>query len=138
MAHTIRGRSSAEASGDDVTVLLCEANPSFRRLISLLLEGHGYRVVACAPGDDLEALPNLTQVNVAVVDLNLNGWKSDWSVLDTVRNNPKTGNVPVIVTATSKSAFVNPPASYANNCVPLVKPFDLTELHVTLQSLLRA
>lgn len=127
------------------TVLLIEANPSLRRLISLSLQHSGLHVLeACS----LHLAPITTQpIDVLVIDID-RSMKNDWSLLEKIQSYPQLASLPIVALAwdypsMTSSALPAPLAtststivSSSSETVLLNKPFDARNLYHTIQRLL--
>lgn len=130
------------------TILLIEADPSLRRLMTLGLQQSGIHVVeACS----LSLVPVTTQsFDLLVLDVD-RGMTSDWSLLEKIQSDPHLASLPIVVLAwdyplpdgtlstttlspsTSKASIVE---STSSQIVLLDKPFDARALYRTIQQLL--
>jgi CheY-like chemotaxis protein len=132
------------------TILLIEADPSLRRLMTLGLQHSGMHVIeACS----LESLaPVTTQpFDLLVLDIN-RGMTSDWSLLEKIQSNPHLASLPIVVltwdhplldsTPPSTTPFSPSPseasmvAATNSQVILLAKPFDARALYRTIQHLL--
>ena len=131
------------------TVLLIEADPSLRRLMTLGLQHGGMHVIeACS----LEALAPVTAQSFDLLVLDVDhGMTSDWSLLEKIQSNPHLASLPIVVLAwdhplldgTPSTAMLSPSTSEASMVVStcsqvvlLDKPFDARALYRTIQQLL--
>lgn len=78
------------------TVLLIDPNEDSREIYSLLFAHHGYRVCAVGDPDDGLAVAALDHPSVVVTEL-FTRTESGWRILDALRANPATADIPVIV-----------------------------------------
>ncbi|HEX3643115.1 MAG TPA: response regulator [Ktedonobacteraceae bacterium] len=131
------------------TILLIEADPSLRRLMTLGLQHSGMHVIeACS----LESLAPVTtqSLDLLVLDINL-GMTSDWSLLEKIQSNPHLASLPIVVLtwdhplldSTSSTTTFSPSTSEASmvaatdsQVILLAKPFDARALYRTIQHLL--
>jgi CheY-like chemotaxis protein len=143
------------------TILVIEADPSLRRLITLGLCHSGMHVIAVSSIQELPALDTQT-LDLLVVDVD-QGVKSDWSLLSVLREQPQLATLPIIALSWESSTEdrVSLPTSLFSSlpflssdrrdrvlrrscalCVPaenvtnLSKPFDARALHTTIAELL--
>lgn len=111
----------------DVTVLLVEDSPDLRSMLSILLETHGYRVVAASTGYDAVRLARRVRPQLVLTDLALPGIDG-WEVTNQIRADPALEDVPVIaITAYSLNAL-GPLVRQAGFARVLAKPLDITVL----------
>ncbi len=128
------------------TILLIEADPSLRRLMTLGLQHSGIHVIeACS----LETLVPVTAQSFDLLVLDVDrGMTSDWSLLEKIQSNPHLASLPIVVLAwdrpsTSSTITFSPSTSGASmvvltssQMVLLDKPFDARALYRTIQQLL--
>ena len=131
------------------TILLIEADPSLRRLMTLGLQHSGMHVIeACS----LESFAPVTtqSLDLLVLDINL-GMTSDWSLLEKIQSNPHLASLPIVVLAwdhplldgtpspTTLSPSTSETSVLVSTCSQVVlldKPFDARALYRTIQQLL--
>lgn len=119
------------------TILLIEADPSLRRLISLGLHHRGMQVIDVgSPGE----LGNLEKLAPGLVILDVDGEAgSDHSLLAELQSHPILSHVPAVVLAWDclLSEDIRPDSQWIQlTC--LTKPFDARTLHTTVQDILAA
>ncbi|GCE18087.1 response regulator transcription factor [Dictyobacter kobayashii] len=117
------------------TVLLLEADPSMRRLISLGLRHRGLEVIeanslATISSTDLQSL------DLLILDVD-EGVSCDWTLLQTVQEQPELSSLPTVVLSwdpplEEKSSSLTTIAQ----CVCVNKPFDARALHDGVDHLL--
>ena len=106
------------------TVLVVEDSDVIRRVISLILEGEGYHVVATDRGRD--ALQLARHERPAAVTLDLNLPDSDGrDVLRQLKGDARTGEIPVIVVSAYAEALSADDRRRADDVI--AKPFDLDD-----------
>lgn len=126
------------------TILLIEADPSLRRLMTLGLQHSGMHVVeACSP----LAAVTAQSFDLVVLDID-RGIASDWSLLEKIQSNPHLASLPIVVLTwngsyTSSIANFSPPTastsvvvSTSEQIMLLDKPFDARNLYHIIQTLL--
>ena len=113
------------------TVLLIEADPSLRRIISLGLQHQGMHVVEAT---SLKTIPtaDLMTLDLLIFDIDA-GVKSNWSWLESVQRDNNLAALPTVVlswegTRTGESSEAQ------QTC--LAKPFDARALQQTVEQLL--
>jgi CheY-like chemotaxis protein len=147
------------------TILVIEADPSLRRLITLGLCHSGMHVIAVSSIQELPALDTQT-LDLLVVDVD-QGVKSDWSLLSALREQPQLATLPIIALSwesstedrvslptslfsslpflSSRRTFgqaqgtasaLSSSSSPLRNVTNLSKPFDARALHTTIAELL--
>ena len=106
------------------TVLVVEDSDVIRRVISLILEGEGYHVLATARGRD--ALTLAQDERPAAVTLDLNLPDSDGrDVLRQLKGDERTTEIPVIVVSAFAEALSADDRTRADDVI--AKPFDLDD-----------
>jgi CheY-like chemotaxis protein len=134
-----------EQSLSTSTILLIEADPSLRRLMTLGLQHSGMQVVEA---NSLVLTPVMAQAyDLLVLDIDC-GMASDWSLLEKIQSNPQLAALPIVVlswddshtstnaplsSSTSATAMIVPTCS---QMILLDKPFDARALYHTIQKLL--
>lgn len=117
-----------KSSGTPTSVYIAEDNPILLQGLERALLSSGYDVRAADGGQallDLLEEPNLP--DILVVDVMMPGM-SGLEVLETVRANPRTATLPVML-ITAAAEEVLPAAKMAGNHVDLLmKPFRLNDL----------
>jgi CheY-like chemotaxis protein len=128
------------------TILLIEADPSLRRLMTLGLQHSGMHVIeACS----LEALAPVTAQSCDLVVLDVDrGMTSDWSLLEKIQSNPHFASLPIVALAWDHpdTPFITTPSPsipstsvavpICSQIMLLDKPFDARALYRTIQQLL--
>jgi CheY-like chemotaxis protein len=130
------------------TILLIEADPSLRRLMTLGLQHNGMDVVE---GCSLESLvPMMAQpFDLVVLDVD-RGMTSDWSLLEKIQANPHLASLPIVVLSWDSGSYTSPSAMFSPSTAStsmiistssaqvalLDKPFDARALYHTIQKLL--
>ncbi|MDQ2903865.1 MAG: hypothetical protein M3Y81_09960 [Chloroflexota bacterium] len=121
--------------GSRSTVLLVEADPSLRRLITLGLEYHGMHVIEAGSLAELSA-PAGPAPELLVLDID-QGIRCDWSLLEATQATPSLAGLPIVVLAWEQL----PVESGDQDTLPeyvtcLAKPFDARALHALTERLL--
>ncbi|MBX5490546.1 MAG: response regulator [Chloroflexi bacterium] len=107
------------------TVLVIEDSEPIRRILALLLEGHGYRVVTAADGTTGLALARELHPDAITLDLRLPGLDGRL-VLRELANDPRTHQIPVLVISAYAGTLADSERAHATDI--LAKPFDVDEL----------
>jgi CheY-like chemotaxis protein len=128
------------------TILLIEADPSLRRLMTLGLQHNGLHVVESG---SLESLVPMTAQHFDLVVLDIDrGMASDWSLLEKIQSNTDLASLPLVVltwdhrdapSTSTLSSSTTISSVAAPTCSPVVwldKPFDARALHRIIQHLL--
>ena len=121
---------------DPISVLVVDDDASIVEMIRMGLEAEGMHVLSA--GDGAEALEVLRREHVDVVLLDIMMPRVDgWMALMEIRNDPATADIPVIM-LTAKTQDLARILAFKQGVQQYVtKPFNLTELIVRIQSLMR-
>lgn len=127
------------AQGKTYNILLIEADPSFRRLISLGLEHQGMHIIEASSPATAPVL-DTQQLHLLILDID-NGMKSDWSLLEAAQKHPHFAALPTIVLSweqlslehQSQGTVVAPTQTLC-----LTKPFDARKLYSMVAQMLAA
>ncbi|HWP30033.1 MAG TPA: response regulator [Chloroflexota bacterium] len=107
------------------TILVVEDSEPIRRILGLLLEGHGYEVLAVEAGR--EGIAAAQQLLPCAITLDLSLPDVDGrEVLRELKADPRTRGIPVIVVSAYASTLTA--AERAAAAEVLSKPFDVDEL----------
>ena len=106
------------------TVLVVEDSDVIRRVISLILEGEGYHVVATARGGDALELARHAQPAAVTLDLDLPD-SDGRDVLRQLKGDASTTQIPVIVVSAVAEGLSVDDRRRADDVI--AKPFDLDD-----------
>lgn len=106
------------------TVLVVEDSDVIRRVISLILEGEGYHVVATDRGRDAVELAQHERPAAVTLDLNLPD-SDGRDVLRRLKGDARTTEIPVIVVSAFAEALTADDRRRADDVI--AKPFDLDD-----------
>jgi CheY-like chemotaxis protein len=106
------------------TVLVVEDSDVIRRVISLILEGEGYHVVATDRGQDALALARHERPDAVTLDLNLPD-SDGRAVLRQLKGDERTTEIPVIVVSAFAEGLSADDRRRADDVI--AKPFDLDD-----------
>jgi CheY-like chemotaxis protein len=107
------------------TILVIEDSEPIRRILALLLEGHGYDVVAVERGRDGLDLAQSLHPCAITLDISLPDLDGR-EVLRALKNDPRTETIPVVVVSAYASMLSEGERAAAAEV--LSKPFDVEEL----------
>lgn len=112
-------------------VLVVDDDPSFLDLMQALLTGEGYEVATCRQSQ--AALHQVETFHPQVITLDLRMPEpSGWQVLETLKHDPATSDIPVIVVSAAGAELAETRErlrGYEGRGVSiLVKPFEIDEL----------
>jgi len=121
---------------DPISVLVVDDDASIVEMIRMGLEAEGMHILSASDG--AEALEVLRKEHVDVVLLDIMMPRVDgWMALMEIRNDPATADIPVIM-LTAKTQDLARILAFKQGVQQYVtKPFNLTELIVRIQSLMR-
>jgi CheY-like chemotaxis protein len=103
-------------------------------LLSEILTDEGYQVVSAASGNDGIALIAQHKPHLVILDFYLSGSINGLSVVEHVRANRSTADIPIIVsTAASNFGSENARELQALKCAFLAKPFEIDTLLRTVE-----
>ncbi|NNC40786.1 MAG: response regulator [Acidimicrobiia bacterium] len=119
------------------TVLVVEDAEATRRLIEMSMVIDGYKVIQREDGESgLQAAKDEIP-DAIVLDIALPGIDG-WQVLELLRSDVMTKNIPVVVVTAHDTAATRTRADFATADAFVGKPFDLNYLRKTVLSLLEA
>jgi len=81
---------------DAPVVLVCDDDPSAREVVTTLLRGRGYRVIAVASGEEAVEVAARERPSVILLDLLMPGL-SGWDTAARLRARPETWEIPVVI-----------------------------------------
>jgi CheY-like chemotaxis protein len=117
-------------------ILIVEDDPAIRRLVTMVLQRHGYRVDVAADGLEAVLKLGVSEYDVIVLDLmmpNLDGF----TFLNTFAENDPDRLRKVIVTSAASPAVIKERMTASPYAV-LPKPFDILELAKHVRSCIDA
>jgi CheY-like chemotaxis protein len=110
-------------------ILVANNDTAFLHLMEDLLAEEGYEVTVTAANDQAYDLIRKDRPALVILDLTMQQPDDGWTVLNLLRLDPETMNIPVIVSSVdSKFLKEKEPALRAKQCDIIEKPFDLDEL----------
>jgi CheY-like chemotaxis protein len=100
------------------------------KLMCETLEGEGFRIYSVSNGKDALKLVQEIEFEAIILDIALKGALNGWDVLDALRANVKTINIPVIIS----SVYENKGKAMSKDVSEyLVKPFRSNQLIETIK-----
>ena len=122
----ITGTSEPGRPGGSLgTILVVEDRDVIRCVLSLILEGAGYRVIATEQGREALELARHERPDVITLELALAD-ADGREVLRQLKHDPVTGQIPIVVISGFAEALTPADRWYAADVIP--KPFDLDDL----------
>ena len=113
---------------EHIEILVVDDNPSYRHLITTVLEANGFSVVTAENGEEALEMLKTHKPSLIVSDLMMP--KVDgYGLIDSVRNNPETKHIPVIL-LTEKASTEDISYGYKTQKVEyyIAKPFSNNQL----------
>lgn len=114
------------------TIFVLDDDIGFTRIVSIVLESDGYRVIKDNEGN-IEKLFHYGQPDVVLLDCNL-GRKSGVEICRSLKENPFTSGIPVILVSGEDNLDELAIRSRANDF--LAKPFELNQLLIKIRGIL--
>jgi DNA-binding response OmpR family regulator len=101
----------------------------FLDLMYTLLAEEGYRCIICKESDAVYPLIKEQRPDLVILDIRLGIPETGWTILELVRLDPATVQIPVIVCSADTTFLrAKEEALHALHCDILEKPFDLDAL----------
>ncbi|MCA9914538.1 MAG: response regulator, partial [Anaerolineae bacterium] len=105
---------SAERESRRERILIIDDQPDALRLLAYLLDEHGdFRVFTAQSGDEGIMMVARRRPDLVILDLRMPG-KDGFAVLDELRGNPETANIPVLVVTGDVDLSASEQESLAN------------------------
>jgi CheY-like chemotaxis protein len=102
---------------------------AFLHLMHDLLEDEGYDVRLHHEGSDAHVVVKDESPDLIILDIRMEHPDTGWKLLELIRLDPATRDIPVIVCSADSVALQSKEAALAEqNCLALEKPFDLDAL----------
>jgi CheY-like chemotaxis protein len=113
----------------DPVIAVVNNDTEFLELMQDLLSVEGYRTVICKEGDKAYSLVKEIQPSLVVLDIRMDQPETGWTILELLRLDPQTTQIPVIV-CSADAPFLREKAAtlHSLRCDVLEKPFDLESL----------
>jgi DNA-binding response OmpR family regulator len=110
-------------------IAVVDNDTEYLDLMHDLLSMEGYRTLICKEGGKVHALVKEAQPDLIVLDIRLDHPEEGWTILEILRLDPETTNIPVIV-CSADARFLRDKAATLHElrCDILEKPFDLEML----------
>jgi CheY-like chemotaxis protein len=119
-------------------IAVVDDDPVFLELMhDLLASGAGYEVVTSLSCAEAHQLVRQHRPDLVILDLMMGRNQFGWTVLDALRGDPDTRQVPVLVCSAAVSSLQAHSAHLRHQSArAIVKPFDIDDLLTTVQSML--
>lgn len=118
-------------------VLVVEDSPVIQRLIDMTLKSGGFEVEFSDSGTEGLEMAKTCLHDIVVLDIGLPGLDG-WQVLQALRENEPTRDLPVIVLTAHGRARVQEEADSKGANLALSKPFNPVDFREAVSALLRA
>ncbi len=111
------------------TIAVVNNDTDFLGLMNDLLTLEGYQTLICREGDRAYGFIKEAQPDLVVLDVRLDHAEQGWTILELLRLDPATTQIPVIV-CSADAQFLREKAAalHDQRCDTLEKPFDLDTL----------
>lgn len=110
-------------------IIVVEDEPPINDLICEILTDEGYIAIACLSGDEALFLIDTGLPDLIIMDLFLDGVQTGLSVLQHLRTQPHTKDIPVVMcSAATERLHTLREELEALHCTILEKPFDIGDL----------
>lgn len=119
---------------DRRTVIVVDDSDQIRDVLTLLLEGEGYRVLPVEDGETALMMTKLLSPALITLDIGLPG-EDGTQILRRLKADPETSDIPVIVVSGQPYMF-EPDGSVEADGV-LSKPFELDDMQQLVSALIR-
>jgi CheY-like chemotaxis protein len=115
-------------------IVVVNDNPEFLELVETLLSEERYAVSVCVHGDKAYQLIKAERPNLVILDVRMVG-VDEWQVLDMIKLDPDTADIPVIVCSAAVREIEAAEARLREQkCDILLKPFNIDELIAKVQT----
>ncbi|HXG36671.1 MAG TPA: response regulator [Dehalococcoidia bacterium] len=121
----------------DPLVIFINHNESLLKLAQLALTQAGFRAVTWRASEGAKELIAEQQPDVVIVDLWLERDGAGWEVYESLRDDPQTANIPVVITTESSRQFQEklPLLRMDDRAALLRKPYDWDALLKTIREI---
>ena len=120
------------------TIAVVDHSPSFFRLMQAVLDSYGFRMLACADSNTASDEIAKAHPDLVLIDTWLKFEDEGWQVLQNLRLDPTTSEIPIIVSSTDTRNIAERTAELEamKNVYLLPKPFSPEALMVALDQML--
>ena len=113
----------------DLLITVVDDDPAYLALIEEVLATEGEQTLLCDGHEDVAAMIRREQPDVVILDLWMGGGATGLAVLDELRGDPNTADIPVILCSGDVGALRDRArALWQRECITLAKPFSVDDL----------
>ncbi len=118
-------------------IVVANNDTAFLHLMDDLLTEEGYEVTLTTANDQAYDLIRKTPPHLVIIDLAMEEPDNGWTMLNLLRLDPETKNIPIIVSSVDTRLLkVKEPILRAKRCDIIEKPFALEELLIKVKTAL--
>ncbi|HET9014336.1 MAG TPA: response regulator [Thermomicrobiaceae bacterium] len=130
---------TSETNEASALIAVVNDDSDFLEMMSTLLIDEGYRTVTAYSSKDAHDVIRRERPDLVILDIRMEQPASGWNLLDLVRLDPATTDLPVLV-CSADALFLRAKADLlrAQRCEALEKPFDLDVLLERVRGMLAA
>jgi CheY-like chemotaxis protein len=117
----------------DLLIAVVDDDPIYLTFMEAVLTSEGNRALLWNGPDDAAGLIQREQPDVVILDLWMGACPAGWTILERLRREPATADIPVILCSGDVPVLVEQaPVLWARSCVTLGKPFGVDDLLATI------
>lgn len=110
-------------------IAVVDDDPAYLKMMNELLRDEGYRTLIHREGTGAHAEIADAQPDLVILDIRMESPGAGWTVLDMLRLEPRTCDIPVVVCSADVSTLRDKEKMLSRQgCAVLEKPFDLDTL----------
>jgi CheY-like chemotaxis protein len=118
-------------------IVVADDDPATNALLQVVLSSEGYEVLCCFTGAEAERVIQRVIPDVAIVDMQMEVRDAGLHLLKTVRANPRTANLAVILCSADELFLIDHRDDIAAcRATIMTKPFELEHLLATVEQAL--
>lgn len=120
--------ATARPTRAPVRIVVVDDSIDFLELMEEILAEAGYEVITCDQGADAHLLIKRLKPGLLILDVRMVG-VDEWAVLDSVKGDPETAGIPVIVCSAAAREIRAAEARLRDqDCDVVFKPFEIDDL----------
>lgn len=117
------------------TILVVDDSPTIRRVASMILNKHGYKVLTANTGEEGLAIAQSDMPQLILLDINMPGF-GGYETCKRLRANKETRHIPVVMLSGNDGLFDQVKGYQAGSSKYLTKPCDARAMLTTVRQLL--